>query len=232
MTSLLFSILCVLVLASCGSSCEHDWVLVSNTATCENSGIKTYSCSKCHEEKTENSIAKGHNWSVTSDTATCTEAGTMTYTCSNCKKTKSESSPAKGHDYDSHDDCKNCGEYKFNISFTNSIPCVAGYSRGSSSYYSKFTINYINFTTSSGYLTAVGQAKKTYDWKGESGSSVIAFKIKIVCTTDDEVVGLIEVYEWRTKPIVGQVVSFYEESDISTYSLSASKTYTATIFDY
>lgn len=44
-----------LCFAFVGCGCDHNWEEVSNTATCGQTGIKTYECTKCKDTKTENS---------------------------------------------------------------------------------------------------------------------------------------------------------------------------------
>lgn len=88
----------------CGhtETANHTWNggSVTKTATCKETGVKTYTCTACNATKTE-TIAKtnSHNWSgykVTKE-PTCTAAGTQTRTCSVCGKTESQSVPATGH---------------------------------------------------------------------------------------------------------------------------------------
>ena len=40
--------------------CEHNYALTSNTATCLDAGVATYTCSKCGDSYTENVPAAGH----------------------------------------------------------------------------------------------------------------------------------------------------------------------------
>ena len=40
--------------------CEHNYVLTSNTATCLDAGVATYTCSKCGDSYTEEAPPKGH----------------------------------------------------------------------------------------------------------------------------------------------------------------------------
>lgn len=68
--------------------CEHNYVLTSNTATCLDAGVATYTCSKCGDSYTEEAPPKGHTWVD----ATCTEPKT----CSVCNATEGE---ANGHSW-------------------------------------------------------------------------------------------------------------------------------------
>ena len=81
----------------------HSWDagVITTAATCENAGVKTYTCTVCHETKTEAISATGHtSVDVPEKPATCTEAGHKAGTkCSVCKAilTGMEEIPATGH---------------------------------------------------------------------------------------------------------------------------------------
>lgn len=231
--TLIVSISSFFMLTSCKSnSCKHTWVYVSDTSDCVNIGIRTFRCSKCNEEGTTIGILKDHKWSETSNTVTCTESGIITYTCKTCHKTKSESIQAKGHNYDNHDVCKNCGKYKYNIVLTDSLPYSVGYKKASSGDYTRAEIYSIEFLSSTiNYLCVSVKAKKTYDWKGDLGTTAIAFKIKIVCKKNNEVVCVIDVF--RAGYAVGQTVSFVKDDCVLNLdALSTTEEYLATIYDY
>ena len=84
---------------------DHTWDAgaVTKEATCEEKGVKTYTCTVCGKTKTEDIAAKGHSWdegTITKE-ATCEEKGVKTYTCKNdSSHTKTEDIAAKGHDWD------------------------------------------------------------------------------------------------------------------------------------
>ena len=84
---------------------SHDWGTgtVTKEATCEEAGIRTYTCSICGETKTEEIAALGHEWdegTVTKE-ATCKEAGVKTYTCKrDSKHTKTEEIAKLEHESD------------------------------------------------------------------------------------------------------------------------------------
>ncbi len=121
--------------------CEHEWDegKVTTEATCEEAGVKTYTCVKCGETKTESIAAKGHawgEWEVTTE-ATCEEAGEETRVCANDEThVEKREIPAKGHSLAmDHDEeghweyCENCdyvGE-KEEHSFDNNGYCECGY---------------------------------------------------------------------------------------------------------
>ena len=81
----------------------HQWDegKVTTAPTCENAGVKTYTCTVCNETKTETIAATGHtSVEVSEKPATCTEAGHKAgKKCSVCGETLSgmEEIPAKGH---------------------------------------------------------------------------------------------------------------------------------------
>ena len=83
----------------------HKWDegKVTTAATCENAGVKTYTCTVCQETKTEAITATGHtSVSVPGKPATCTETGLTAGTkCSVCDAILSgmEEIPATGHNW-------------------------------------------------------------------------------------------------------------------------------------
>ena len=84
----------------------HQWDegKVTTAPTCENAGVKTYTCTVCNETKTEAIVATGHTpVEVSEKPATCTEAGHKAgKKCSVCGATLSgmEEIPATGHQWD------------------------------------------------------------------------------------------------------------------------------------
>ena len=83
----------------------HSWNEgeITTAPTCENAGVKTYTCTVCNETKTEAIVATGHtSVEVPEKPATCTESGHKAGTkCSVCGATLSgmEELPALGHDW-------------------------------------------------------------------------------------------------------------------------------------
>ena len=81
----------------------HSWDegKVTTAPTCENAGVKTYTCTVCNETKTEAIAATGHtSVEVSEKPATCTEPGHKAGTkCSVCDQVLSgmEEIPATGH---------------------------------------------------------------------------------------------------------------------------------------
>ena len=86
---------------------EHTWDSgkITTAPTCENTGVKTYTCKYCGKTKTESVPATGHKSVVDKAVAaTCTTAGkTEGSHCSVCHKViKAQTTvPAKGHKWDS-----------------------------------------------------------------------------------------------------------------------------------
>lgn len=87
---------------------DHSWGEgeITTPATCEDEGVRTYTCSICNATRTEEIAALGHSFTgeVTASTpATCTEAATETRKCvryDTCGETgtRTVGQPA-GHDY-------------------------------------------------------------------------------------------------------------------------------------
>jgi len=82
---------------------DHSWDegKITTSPTCENAGVKTYTCTVCNATETKTIDATGHTpVDVAEQPATCTEAGHKAGTkCSVCGATMSgmEEIPAKGH---------------------------------------------------------------------------------------------------------------------------------------
>ena len=81
----------------------HAWDngVITTAPTCENAGVKTFTCTRCNETKTEAINATGHTpVQIPEKPATCTEPGHKAGTkCSVCGAVLSglEEIPAKGH---------------------------------------------------------------------------------------------------------------------------------------
>lgn len=84
----------------------HTWddVTITKEPTQTETGIRTYTCKKCHKTRTETiPMLKGHHWdngTVTKE-PTCTEPGEMTYHCTdeNCNESYTETIKATGHQH-------------------------------------------------------------------------------------------------------------------------------------
>ena len=76
--------------------------VITTPATDEAEGIKTYTCSRCGEKKTEIIPAITHTYDDGEiiQAATCTEPGVMLYKCTDCDKTYTVEIPALGHQYE------------------------------------------------------------------------------------------------------------------------------------
>ncbi len=77
----------------CAECVDWDEGVVTTPATCEEDGVKTYTCQKCGNTKTEVIVASGtHAWDegkVTTEPTVDAE-GVKTYTCDTCGATKTE----------------------------------------------------------------------------------------------------------------------------------------------
>ena len=87
--------------ATCGhdvvdGKAVHTWDngVVTKTATCTESGTKTYTCTVCGRTKT-GSYTVSHNWNAGTiiKQATTTETGSIRYSCLSCGATKTDTIP-------------------------------------------------------------------------------------------------------------------------------------------
>lgn len=82
---------------------DHTWDngKVTTEATCEHTGVRTYTCSICGETKEEETPKTDHTYDdgTVTKKPTCIETGIKTYTCTVCQKTKTEEIPATGHQH-------------------------------------------------------------------------------------------------------------------------------------
>ena len=82
---------------------DHTWDngKVTTEATCEHTGVRTYTCSVCGETKEEETPKTDHTYDdgTVTKKPTCIETGIKTYTCTVCQKTKTEEIPAIGHQH-------------------------------------------------------------------------------------------------------------------------------------
>lgn len=84
----------------------HTWddVTITKEPTQTETGIRTYTCKKCHKTRTETiPMLKGHHWdngTVTKE-PTCTEPGEMTHHCTDedCNESYTETIKATGHQH-------------------------------------------------------------------------------------------------------------------------------------
>ncbi len=65
----------------------HSWDsgVITKEPSCGELGVKTYTCTRCSETKTEDIPALEHNYQSVVTQPTCTEQGYTTHTCSNCQ---------------------------------------------------------------------------------------------------------------------------------------------------
>ena len=78
----------------------HKWQPgeITKAPTCLTAGEQQYTCTVCHQTKTESVKATGHNWEIkiTKD-ATCTSNGTYRRTCKTCGYFENHTIQASGH---------------------------------------------------------------------------------------------------------------------------------------
>lgn len=82
---------------------DHTWDngKVTTEATCEHTGVRTYTCSVCGETKEEETPKTDHTYDdgTVTKKPTCIETGIKTYTCTVCGATKTEEIAATGHQH-------------------------------------------------------------------------------------------------------------------------------------
>ena len=91
--------------STCGqadSGCSHSYTgKVTTAATCDKTGVKTFTCSKCGDTYTETIVATGHTYASKVTAPTCTAEGYTTYTCTKCSNSYTDKKVAAlGHQYD------------------------------------------------------------------------------------------------------------------------------------
>lgn len=121
------------ILVGCGCEHEYDKGKITKEATCEEEGIRTFTCKLCGNEKNETIPLAEHIYDkgkVTRE-ATCTDEGERVLKCEICGNEKVETIEKKKHNYEEvitqeatfteegikTFTCKNCG-----ASCTESIP--------------------------------------------------------------------------------------------------------------
>lgn len=99
----------------------HDYEgKVTKEPTCEQTGVRTYTCKNCGDSYTEKIKENGHDYSgkVTKE-PTCEESGMRTYTCKDCGDTYTEKVGMKEHKWSNFTysnnrvhvrKCESCGE--------------------------------------------------------------------------------------------------------------------------
>ena len=102
MMSLLFALCAVGVLSGCAQQqCEHVLAAeVTRQATCQSTGILTYTCEKCGVQFTAEVPVTGHDYvEMVTKEATCQEKGELTRTCRVCGATETEQTAEMDHVY-------------------------------------------------------------------------------------------------------------------------------------
>ncbi len=99
----------------CASGHAYNNGIITKQPTCSEGGIKTYTCTRCGEIRTEAVAKLGHSWDKGTMTIppTADADGTMTYTCTRCHETKTEPYTEKIWDEEVTEDaavCNGCGK--------------------------------------------------------------------------------------------------------------------------
>ncbi len=94
---------------------QYDEGVITTKATCTTDGIKTFTCKKCDDKKTEIISATGHEYDngVITTPANCTNDGIKTFACKKCDNKITETIPATGHNYNGIT-CTLCGNKLLN----------------------------------------------------------------------------------------------------------------------
>ena len=81
---------------------DYDEGTITTVASCSQSGIKTYTCIKCGQIKTETIAQLSHVYGegVVTQEASCSQSGVKTYTCTLCGQEKTETIEKLSHEYD------------------------------------------------------------------------------------------------------------------------------------
>ncbi len=116
----------------CSSGHAYNNGIITKQPTCTEGGVKTYTCTRCGEIRTEAVAKLGHSWDKGTMTIppTADADGTMTYTCTRCHETKTEPYTKKIWDEEVTEDaavCNGCGkifsvaEYGSGTAATNAV---------------------------------------------------------------------------------------------------------------
>lgn len=131
-------------------TCTHEYVeQVTTPATCQQKGVKTFTCKKCGDSYTEEIPMISHTYGeAVIVQSTCTKAGTKTYTCSVCGHSESEEFPLAEHMYKTETQkaapgkdgsiqtkCSVCGEVSAKQAISS--PQVVGLSKSTVTYNGK-----------------------------------------------------------------------------------------------
>lgn len=81
---------------------SYDGGKVTTEPTCEENGVKTYTCNSCGSVRTETIPQGAHVWDEGEVIAVagCETKGRIRYTCTVCDETKEEETPVTGHSFD------------------------------------------------------------------------------------------------------------------------------------
>lgn len=118
---------------------------VTTNATCQKTGIKTYTCTVCSATKTETISKTNHNYNSKEIPSTCINEGYTKHQCTICGDVyTSDETPKMAHDYNETYKAATCmenGYYLYTCSFCGSSYDVSITKTGHSWDYGKITTN-------------------------------------------------------------------------------------------
>lgn len=186
--------------STCTKNHTYGDGVVTVVATCTNTGVKTFTCTKCGYVRSEVIPAVSHSYNdgKITKSATCTQTGVKTYTCTKCGATKTETIAKTAHSYKTQKAtiskngkvyCGNCGAVKSVIYYPKAIKLsVTSYTYNGKTKKPSVTVKDSNGNTiGSEYYTVsyakgrknVGKYAVTVKFKGNySGSKTLYFTIK------------------------------------------------------
>ena len=180
----------------------------------------------CGSSNTSNT-SHTHNYNVETVDATCLKDGQRTYTCKSCDYSYTEKITAdpNRHSIDSTGKCTGCEKQFFRLS--NSLPATFSYTWGTKpdNIYTKLNVTGVSFSFWGDTLRVTINGKKTYDWKGDVGTTRAEILV-VIKDSKGNVVGSEKVRNWD-ELVVGQ--AFHESAEFSKLSLG--ETYTVELRD-
>ena len=213
--STLIALLLLLLLTLC--ACEthtHDYEVTSEkAASCTGQGYITYRCKECGNTYQETLPTAGHSL----EEATCKQPKT-------CKVCGETFGGALNHSIDPlTGKCSYCGEAI--ITLAKGLPATYAYTWGYGTY-TELKITSVSFTWFSDELTVHVTGEKTYDWKGDYGTTTPYFLV-ILRDASGKVLATEKWYSWDDI-IVGQTF----HGKITFPGVTQGEKYTIELADY
>lgn len=157
--------------------------------------------------------------------ATCLADGQVTYICKGCDYSFTERRAKTSHSIDSTGKCTGCEKQFFRLS--NSLPATFSYTWGTKpdNIYTKLHVTGVSFSFWGSTLKVTINGKKTYDWKGDVGTTRAEILV-VLKDSKGNVIGSEKVRNWN-ELVIGQ--AFQESAEFSKLSLG--ETYTVELRD-